>query len=43
MDGRVLAHYGGQPRLANLQPGRRDALLRRYGGTDIAATAERPG
>jgi alkane 1-monooxygenase len=31
MDPRVLAHYGGDVRRANLHPPRREALLRRYG------------
>jgi len=31
MDHRVLAHYEGQVRLANLQPSRRVELLKRYG------------
>lgn len=31
MDPRVLAHYGGDVRRANLHPPRRAALLRRYG------------
>ncbi|MFI7005208.1 alkane 1-monooxygenase [Streptomyces sp. NPDC050145] len=31
MDHRVLAHYGGDVRRANLQPARRGALLARYG------------
>jgi alkane 1-monooxygenase len=30
MDRRVVAHYGGDLRLANLQPARRDSLLRRW-------------
>ena len=30
MDPRVLAHYGGDVRSANLHPPRRDALIRRY-------------
>jgi alkane 1-monooxygenase len=30
MNPRVLAHYGGNIHLANLQPGRRAALLARY-------------
>lgn len=32
MDGRVLAHYGGDVTRANLAPHRRAALLARYGG-----------
>jgi alkane 1-monooxygenase len=31
MDGRVLAHYGGDVTRANLAPHRRAALLARYG------------
>lgn len=31
MDPRVLQHYGGDVRRANLQPSRREALLRRWG------------
>lgn len=33
MDPRVLAHYGGDVTLANLQPARRQQLLARYGGS----------
>ena len=31
MDPRVLAHYDGDVRRANLQPAKRERLLRRYG------------
>jgi len=31
MDARVLRHYGGDVRRANLQPAKREALLRRWG------------
>lgn len=34
MDHRVLAHYAGDVRLANLQPSQRAALLKRYGAGD---------
>ncbi|WP_370248958.1 fatty acid desaturase [Nocardioides sp.] len=46
MDPRVVAHYGGDLRLANVQPGKRDALLERYplpeapGPDDVAGTPE---
>ena len=32
MDPRVVAHYGGDVRQANLQPSRRERLLARWGG-----------
>jgi alkane 1-monooxygenase len=41
MDERVVAHYGGDVRLANLQPRKRELLLRRYGGKAPAAEGER--
>jgi alkane 1-monooxygenase len=31
MDKRVLAHYGGDVTLANIQPRKRDKILARYG------------
>jgi alkane 1-monooxygenase len=37
MDPRVLAHYGGDVRRANLHPPRREALLARYGRRDQAS------
>jgi alkane 1-monooxygenase len=41
MDKRVLAHYGGDVTLANIQPGKRDRVLARYGtaGTSPATPA----
>jgi alkane 1-monooxygenase len=41
MDKRVLAHYGGDVTLANIQPGKRDRVLARYGtaGTSPATAA----
>jgi alkane 1-monooxygenase len=31
MDKRVIAHYGGDVTLANIQPGKRDKVLAKYG------------
>ena len=42
MDKRVLAHYGGDVTLANIQPGKRAKILARYGaapGTSAASAA----
>jgi alkane 1-monooxygenase len=30
MDKRVIAHYGGEVTLANIQPGKRATVLERY-------------
>ncbi len=45
MDPRVLAHYGGDVRRANLQLGQERALLARYGrpSNSAEASAKRPG
>ena len=37
MDKRVLAHYGGDITLANIQPSKREAILARYGAEGRAA------
>lgn len=42
MDPRVVAHYGGDVRLANLHPRQREPLLRRF-PRPPAATPSRPG
>jgi alkane 1-monooxygenase len=39
MDPRVLDHFGGDVRLANLQPRKRERLLARYGADDPATPA----
>jgi alkane 1-monooxygenase len=40
MDRRLLEHYGGDVTRANIQPRKRDKLLRRYGGGGGAAAGE---
>ena len=39
MDKRVLAHYGGDVSLANIQPSKRAKILAKYGGPPAAANA----
>ena len=39
MDKRVLAHYGGDVTLANIQPGKRAKLLAKYGRPAAAGPA----
>ena len=41
VDPRLVAHYGGDVTLANIQPRKRAKILARYGATDAAA-AQRP-
>jgi alkane 1-monooxygenase len=43
MDPRLLAHYGGEVERANIQPRRREQLLRRYGGGGGGASAAGTG
>ena len=37
MDPRVIAHYDGDVTRANIEPRKRDAVLRRYGRPETAA------
>ena len=39
MDPKVVAHYGGDVTLANVQPRKRERYLRRYGAAPAAGTA----
>jgi alkane 1-monooxygenase len=39
MDKRVLAHYGGDVTLANIQPAKRDKLIAKYGGPAASSAA----
>ncbi|NNN21435.1 MAG: alkane 1-monooxygenase [Acidimicrobiales bacterium] len=40
MDKRVLAHYGGDVTLANIQPRKASKILRRYGNTNIQSNED---
>jgi alkane 1-monooxygenase len=39
MDARVLRHFGGDITRANIQPSRRDRILRKYGAAPSAGAA----
>ncbi|QWF77561.1 fatty acid desaturase [Amycolatopsis sp. CA-230715] len=43
MDERVLAHFGGDISRANIQPGKREKVLARYGAAEHAPEDERAG